>query len=811
MRSSRTKGKSSVWAVFAAVLAATLSAGVLQASAADPSTRAVDGLNGADARLVAADISPRPASSRVARSASAAAVTENTRVVGFDALGGGGLNGEITVIGDIAVVGAGLIQDSAWNLDRYLPMPCQNVAAKVVDISDPADPNVISTIPMQPGIAAMSVDAMNVSTASFSGTLLAIALDDGEAARTCTPTSNHFHRGVEYYDISNPAAPEFLGRYLADSDNVPAEAPPCGLPPEGGPARCATSQHNVRLVEAGNRVLSISTEPVGSTRVVPSGDVRVVDVTNPAAPVQIGDWPPLGERPPTLSSNGCRTFSVGHATDPYNDGNRLLVAYKDEGLYVLDLSNPDAPAELGHWEYADQRQVEGNAVNVTHARIGGRNLALLSDQDWHFPDSSVRIDAPSSLAGSMFACEAHFTLYDRDDAAAVYRRPNQELAGEIVYAGRGCPVRGTNAEDPYLADVSGKIAFLDSGKVAATQPNIAEAGCTFVARMLRAQAAGAIGVIVARVPAPGVFSDSPGAISGGGDPAGIDIPMFMIDAGDADRVRNTLCPAITAEGACTGGTTVTGALVDRKGEWGGLRIIDVTNASNPQQLAQYHTPSNEIFPPPDNGVYAVHSVDVQGTRAYVAALADGLRVLDLSNPSQPREIASFVPDDTPDPFNWLPAKAHVQWVAAAGEHVLVSDTNSGLYVIEITARDVSGVCARANAILGTGGNDVLIGGGGNDVICGLGGRDTLRGRGGNDRLLGGAGNDVLTGADGKDLLQGGSGADTLKGGAGADTLKGGAGADTLKGGRGDDVMNGGGGTDVCRDRFGANVFRRCER
>ncbi|HVM34848.1 MAG TPA: hypothetical protein VM784_05845 [Actinomycetota bacterium] len=139
-----------------------------------------------------------------------------------------------------------------------------------------------------------------------------------------------------------------------------------------------------------------------------------------------------------------------------------------------------------------------------------------------------------------------------------------------------------------------------------------------------------------------------------------------------------------------------------------------------------------------------------------------------------------------------------------------------------------GACARAGAILGTDGDDVLVGTNADDVICGFGGNDTLRGVGGDDVLLGQAGDDTLEGGDGadtmkggtdgdvleggtgKDILRGGSGSDTLKGNKGHDALRGGKAADSLRGGRGNDNNNGGNGRDFCRDNSGRNIFRSCE-
>jgi hypothetical protein len=57
--------------------------------------------------------------------------------------------------------------------------------------------------------------------------------------------------------------------------------------------------------------------------------------------------------------------------------------------------------------------------------------------------------------------------------------------------------------------------------------------------------------------------------------------------------------------------------------WAGLRVIDVSNPSSPREVGFYDTPG-----------YA-YGVAVSGTYAYVADVWEGLRVIDVSNPSSP--------------------------------------------------------------------------------------------------------------------------------------------------------------------------------
>ncbi|MBW3651441.1 MAG: hypothetical protein KY458_12820, partial [Actinobacteria bacterium] len=560
----------------------------------------------------------------------------------------------------------------------YTPMSCPDVSVKVVDLANPAAPRVASTIPLAPGVISIDVAAIRVSTPAFTGDLAALAL------QACDARGGRAERGVAYYDVSNPASPQFLGRYQADADNVPTTAPPCDGTATS--ARCAASQHSVHLVQRPDgKVLSLSTEPGASASNFPSGDLRVVDVTDPRSPTQVGSFPAAGDQPSAgggfNSNNGCRPFYAGHDAETSPDGTKALLGYLDEGVWAVDLADPAAPASLGRFEYPEERAVEAEASAVTWADVLGRQVGLASEEDWWAPTTRLRIDAPSSLAGSKFACEAMFTLFDPEDRAQIYRQPDRQVPGEIVYVGRACPARGTAeapiAEDPLLADPAGKIALVDRNPV--LQTDLPRPFCSIADRVKRVQDLGGRAMILAQTnPA------TPAAFSPDGVPEGLEIPSIMIDKGDADALRTALCPTYSggAAGTCSGGQQVTGAMVDSPGEWGGLRALDLTNPAAPTERGVYRTPRSKVFPPADLGVYSVHHVVARGTRAYAAWYSDGVRVLDLTS-ATPTEIAAFVPPDRPDPTNTIPAKAYVVGVDTLPGHIVISDINSGLYVLEM--------------------------------------------------------------------------------------------------------------------------------
>jgi hypothetical protein len=93
----------------------------------------------------------------------------------------------------------------------------------------------------------------------------------------------------------------------------------------------------------------------------------------------------------------------------------------------------------------------------------------------------------------------------------------------------------------------------------------------------------------------------------------------------------------------------------------GLRVMDVSKASAPREIASYDTPG-----------YA-YSVRTAGARAYVVDGAAGLRIIDASDPSAPKEIGHYVPH-----------KGDVRDIDVAGPYAYLAAGYTGLHVVDIS-------------------------------------------------------------------------------------------------------------------------------
>ncbi|MGH9283163.1 MAG: hypothetical protein ACRD0S_09540, partial [Acidimicrobiales bacterium] len=406
-------------------------------------------------------------------------------------------------------------------------------------------------------------------------------------------------------------------------------------------------------------------------------------------------WPPPGEGPIQTSPNGCYARAGARSARFSNDGTRVLLPYLDGGLYVLDVLDLAKPKTIGQWGYPPVWDIEGGGAYVAPAEIGGRSLALLADEDWWWATNAFRVDSPAEIAGMKLGCADLAVTMDLKFQAQASRKPGGQVPGELAYVGRGCPNRtATNGTpvtaDAYLADPQGRIAFVDPGQTVVSGLNTTF--CSGGSRIRRAQDAGALGVVVART-ATGVPDSSAGfpALGTPREPTDevfaltgeLTIPSINPKKDASDALRAVMCPSASG-GACTGGRPVTGSIIDLPGQWGGLRVIDLSNNGGPpNQIAEYRTANAQIFPPPDHrGIYSVHHAVVEGDRAYAAWNSDGLRVLDLRSGGVPIEIASFVPPDKPDPTGTVPGKAYVGGVALTAGKVVISDMSSGLWILD---------------------------------------------------------------------------------------------------------------------------------
>ena len=149
-----------------------------------------------------------------------------------------------------------------------------------------------------------------------------------------------------------------------------------------------------------------------------------------------------------------------------------------------------------------------------------------------------------------------------------------------------------------------------------------------------------------------------------------------------------------------------GTLKDNQGVWGEQKIVDFS-VSPPAVIGTYKSPTSKVWPPPSNGMYMPREARVlDNDLGFMTWMTDGLRVVDLSDPTAPEELATFMPPGVADPspaagagptnaagggplfrgFSWPTARlitgVDVRKLSATTARLVVSDINGGLSVLD---------------------------------------------------------------------------------------------------------------------------------
>ncbi len=108
---------------------------------------------------------------------------------------------------------------------------------------------------------------------------------------------------------------------------------------------------------------------------------------------------------------------------------------------------------------------------------------------------------------------------------------------------------------------------------------------------------------------------------------------------------------------------------------GHLHIYDISNRTAPIQIATWTS----------DPAKSIHNAFVKGSYIYIAYYTDGFRVLDISNPYTPIEVAFYKTYSNPNPTTlWAGAWGAYPYYASG--KVVVSDMNTGLYVFDVNEK-----------------------------------------------------------------------------------------------------------------------------
>lgn len=498
---------------------------------------------------------------------------------------------------------------------------------KIVDIANPAAPKQVGFLPSPPNTRVNDPKVFHVETPSFKGEILIGSNEvcgNGNIPRLQARgvTFGGGQGGINGWDVTNPLKPKQLF-----SNFLPFQV------------------HNTFTWQQGTNAYVLVVDDENAR------DVHIVDITKPQSPKEIAvtglpDWP-----------NAVDNIGVGEVffhdgwvqQDPASGRFFAYLSYWDLGLVVLDVTDPRHPAFVADTEFLTPDPLtrvgpDGNAhVSVPNA---AGTLVLQGDEDF----SPNELDKMQLTFGG-----TTFPALEGDFSFPIFRLPRSTMTGRVVWTGG----QGCTADAIPPAPTTSSIALIQRGT------------CFFQDKVESADAKGYAGVVVANDAARGDAL----------------INMAPRDAGPYPPIPSVFVGFSTGQAmkaAAAGGVGVPGGALSAEGVfngWGFLRVIDVSDKSNPVQIGSFATPGTldpSLTPFDLSGDRTMHNVinDTDHT-AYISWYAEGMRVVDFRNPRKPREIGHFV-DTGPEGSNFWGVYLHT--LPSGQQLVLGSDRDTGLWL-----------------------------------------------------------------------------------------------------------------------------------
>jgi hypothetical protein len=574
-------------------------------------------------------------------------VAENFDVLGYHPLGGGSPHGDVYFfdhggsVGKHAYVGT-------WST------PCSGGGVKVIDVNNPSRPRRVSVAGGAPGTSWEDVVVQRIGNRVVLGVGVQQCNGNGFGA-------------LALIDVTDPANPRTLSLLSGDQYQV----------------------HELDMVvRADGTALALLATPHNETFDIfgleLGGELRIIDVTNPAAPVERSNWGIIAdseleiiqgndEISSTWQGIGYDVRHYGHSARAADGGNTAYVSYWDGGIVKLDISDPDNPVELGQTTYPVH--ADGDGHSMTPYDVGGQRYILQNDEE------------ASQLSGPIVTSAAtggdQFTGIEETWAPTLLSDTGT-VTGAIHDAGDGC-----QAGD--YAGAAGKIAVADSVDpyYVGLLPNWS-VPCPIGNQVVLAAAAGAkafVSNLISLDDAYGYFQGNLKAVTR----AAAGMPVVQI--ADIDEMVDRLRAAPAASRTIT--------LKPGPFEFGHLRVFREGNANTDgdplpdyQQVGEFADlpyVRGSRNPPP--GTWTIHNTEVRGTRAYSSWFSHGIVALDVSNPTNPRKVGQFVPNTSQRYTAGLGAGPTNFWGVAIDYEtgtIYGSDMRSGLWILRPKGAAASG-------------------------------------------------------------------------------------------------------------------------
>ncbi|MDQ3810001.1 MAG: hypothetical protein M3336_06895 [Chloroflexota bacterium] len=262
---------------------------------------------------------------------------------------------------------------------------CPSLGVRMIDVRDPSAPSPVGSAAAYPGTTAEHVAVVRIARSDFVGNVLLAGI------QRCAP-GGAAPSGLAIWDVSDPFNPYELAFV------------------ETG--RGGRGVHEFAVRQQGERWLAFLAVPNAEV-VTGRGDLRIVDITDPRQPLEVGDWGARRDAGLRIGSGSqCAPACRGaipqaflHSVAVSADGRLAYLSYWDQGVLVLDVSEPSSPVLLG--QFLEPLAAEGNTHSISLAHEG--RLALVADETVGPPWGRLRLvdvqDPGNPVQVGVFATE----------------------------------------------------------------------------------------------------------------------------------------------------------------------------------------------------------------------------------------------------------------------------------------------------------------------------------------------------------------------------------------------------------------------
>lgn len=541
----------------------------------------------------------------------------------------------------------------------------------VVDISNPVAPRQAGFIPhSQDSRPGEGLQAVEIKTKWFNGVML---VSNNEQC------GKNGKGGVSLFDVTNPLKPYKLSEHFGDRGSADTNDIHSAFAWQAGENAYLVMVDNFESTDVDILDITNPRRP----RLIADLDLNVFAQ---AAGRRISQ-PELG-----LEESSLHDMTVKKIGDRYI----MLLSYWDGGFVMLDVTNPASPVFLGDTDFRniDPELLESAGIslppegNAHQAEFTADNRFFIGTDEDFSPYRAVFSIASGPNAGAYPAGEFGWTV-------PIVSLPGKNVAGPTVYGGYGCPDdRGVipPASSIPIAPGEKRIVVFQRGPVNDPSHSQHDA-CNFSDKVESAQIAGYDAVIIANHHSGAQGGAAPDAAfcGGKGHEFTVTIPAICIGHRAFHLLFNSTpaynLPYVAGTEPAVGAAGARVAITATFDGWGYVHLYDRATRAELDTYA-IDEAHNEAFAT-GYGDLTVHEVATHPTnplRSYLAYYAGGLRALQIqcANPSDTAtcnlvEVGRYL---DPRGNNFWGVETFVK---NGQTYILGSDRDSGLWIFRDTS------------------------------------------------------------------------------------------------------------------------------